>query len=842
MQLPDDPRWSPLTRSAVVVALFALAQLARLRLRVPSGSVSVTWGEAALIIGLYLAPAGWLPAATFIGVGAAWLLLAAVSDHKPADALHTAASMTVAVAAAAAVTTSIADPLGAAPTPVLAVALVLGSLAYLLVTAGFAALCLAQRHGVPMRALVFPALRGKLLMFVGNVVVGLVVIVMLARDPLWLLALPPGLWLLQQTYGHRLRADDERRAWEALAEATGSLNQLDEDGVAAAGVRGALTLSGAERVQLDVVRPGGPGRRFVGESSGVVVEIDAVPEPDRATGPGTTVFDPDATDDAFHSVAAGNRTVNRPLSVGEISVGELRIWYPGPAMPGPREQLAMATFADALGGALHDAATHRELRLLTDRSSHAAVHDPLTGLTNRAALLTQGESLLRLLDRGEPVALLLLDIDHFKEVNETLGHSAGDQLLVAAANRLTGLTRPGELLARLGGDEFALLTPIRSMAARAGPGGAAPASAGGTTAPDPPPGVGPGPLPTAVLRAREIVERLAVPIEVAGVQLVVEASVGVVVAGAGMSDMAELVRRADIAMYHAKDGGVSVAAYDDATDAASTDELALLAELREALATNDQLCLALQPAVDLVTGMPTGVEALIRWHHPRRGWLMPGDFIRVVEGSELLRPFTRYVVDRALTAAADWAGQGLELPISVNVSARSLLDRQLAGEIAELLRRHRVPAHRLVLEITETVVMSEQDVIDEVLAELRAMGVQLSVDDFGTGYSSLTFLTRVAVNELKIDRSFVGRMADSTEAAAIVRTTVDLGRALGLRVVAEGVETAAQRLALADLGCNAAQGYHFCKPLPSDKIVPALRLLGEAAPARVLALRADDAS
>jgi EAL domain-containing protein (putative c-di-GMP-specific phosphodiesterase class I) len=306
--------------------------------------------------------------------------------------------------------------------------------------------------------------------------------------------------------------------------------------------------------------------------------------------------------------------------------------------------------------------------------------------------------------------------------------------------------------------------------------------------------------------------------------------------------MTELLRRADIALYHAKAGGGGVTWYDSAQDGASTDQLTLLAELREALDRNDQLVLALQPAVDLVTGAATGVEALVRWRHPRRGRLLPGDFVRAVENSELLAAFTRYVVDRALAVAAEWAGQGLDVPVAVNLSARSLLDPRLPADVAELLRRHRVPAGRLVLEITETVVMSELEIIDEVLAGLREQGVRLSVDDFGTGYSSLNFLTRVPVDELKVDRAFVAKMVDSPQAAAVVRATVELGRELGLRVVAEGVETADQRAALTALGCAAAQGFHFFKPMPPDKIVAVLRSLHSTAQANVVPLRADGVS
>jgi predicted signal transduction protein with EAL and GGDEF domain len=343
-------------------------------------------------------------------------------------------------------------------------------------------------------------------------------------------------------------------------------------------------------------------------------------------------------------------------------------------------------------------------------------------------------------------------------------------------------------------------------------------------------------------RAHDLAAKLSVPAEIAGIRLSVEAAVGVVVANAGCFDVVELVRRAEIALSAAKRSEVAVMAYDDAQDIASTDHLAMLAELRDALAVDDQIVLALQPAVDLETGAPTGVEALSRWHHPRRGSLPPIEFIRVVERSELLGPFTRYMLDHSLAAAAAWSAAGLDLPVSVNVAARSLLDRSFPAQVAEALKRHGMPAHRLVLEITETVAVSEQAIVDQVVNGLRQLGVQLSVDDFGTGYSSLAILERMPVDELKVDRSFVAGMADSPRSAAIVRFAVELGRSLDLRVVAEGVETADQRAALAKLGCTAAQGYHFCKPLPADKIVEALRSLDAGASGNVVPLRADGAS
>ncbi|MEV0727809.1 EAL domain-containing protein [Polymorphospora sp. NPDC050346] len=791
-----------LARLGIVAVVFAAGQLARLRLRVGSGGVSVTWGEAALIVGLHLVPAGWLPAATLVGAGVAWSILAALDGRRGVlEVLHCVASLTTAVGVAAAVTQALAPPLGAPLSPTLAGALLLGAATYLATTTALATVTMVIRYRRPAGPLLLRILRGKLLMFAGNVLVGLAAIVMIDSDPRWLLLVPPALWLLQQTYLHRVRADDEREAWSTLATAVGGLNRLDERAVVSAALESANRVFRAERVELDVTRADGSRRRYRLASDGELA-VRAIPADTR----------PDA-DDQLHNVE---------LTAGGTRVGDLRVRFSRGATPGHREEAALSIFGAALATALHDAIIHRELRILTSRSAYEAVHDPLTKLVNRAAMLSKGDVALHRLTHEHPVALLLLDINNFKEVNDTLGHAAGDELLQVTAGRLKASMRPGELLGRLGGDEFALLVtavPVRADTAGSG-----------------------SSLPAAMRRARDIVERLAVPVEVAGVKMSVEASVGVVVAGAGAADMTELLRRADIAMYQAKNGGSNIASYDSGRDAASTDQLALLAELREALAVDNQLVLHLQPAVDLVTGEPTGVEALIRWHHPRRGTLGPGDFVRAVEGSDLLAPFTRYVVDRALTVAAEWARAGLDVPISVNLSARSLLDQRLPAEVGESLRRHQVPAHRLVLEITETVVMSELDVIDDVLADLRALGVQLAVDDFGTGFSSLSFLARIAVHELKVDRSFVIGMVDSPEAAAIVRTTVELAHELGLRVVAEGVETADQRTALAALGCTSAQGYHFFRPMPADKIVAVLRNMSDSAQAQILPLRVDGVS
>jgi len=799
LRRPETVSLSPAGAIGVAVLLVAAAQLARLRFRVGRGTVSVSWGETAFILGFALAPPGWLPAATLLGAVGAWVVITWLNDQRVvADLVHLAASLSLGAAAATAVTYAVTGPSAPVASARAQVGLIAGAFAYLIVTLGLAVLTLSLHRDAPPAQIAARALHAKLPMFVGNVLVGLLSLFALLNQPLWLLALPPSLWLLQRTYRYHLCAEEERRIWEAFARATRTLGGPSELAVAAAGLRGALDVFGARRVEIEVLRRGGSPRRYAADG--------ASHDPTPGAGPGPVI--------------------TRAMTVGGTEVGELTVWLTEPTLPVARDELAVSAYGDALAGALHDAAAHERLAQLEEKVAHDGVHDPLTGLANRSALLADGDALLRSFHRDRQVGLLLLDLNDFREVNGTLGHRAGDEMLCTVAERLTDLAREQELVARLGDDEFAVLLPtIATLTDSATPLHEVP-----------------NPLPRAVRRARELVDQLGLPMEIGGVRLVTEIAVGVAVSSAGGTDLAELIRRAGIALDQAKELHVGVAAYDSARDATSTDHLALPAELYDALSTDDQLVLALQPEVDLQTGAPTGVEALIRWQHPRRGMLSPNDFIDTIEHGELLAPFTRYVLDHALAAAADWAGHGLDLPVSVNMSARSLLDATLPAQVADALRRHRLGAGRLVLEITESVAVSDQEVVDEVIAALRAMGVQISVDDFGTGFSSLSFVTRVTVDELKVDRSFVTDMTDSAAAAAVVRGAVELGARLGARVVAEGVETADQRAALLALGCTSAQGYHFSRPLPADKIVAALNQLAQAAPPKVIPLRVDGAS
>jgi diguanylate cyclase (GGDEF)-like protein len=763
------------------VGLVAVAKTVTLRLRVGSERFMFAWGEAALVVIFGLLEPAWVAPAVMLGVLVSQLMtrasLVKLAYNSAGHGLAAAVAVTVAM---------IAGLDGLTPlTPRVAAIVCLAVVGYVALTTVLASGAVAAASGSRFVVVVTRGIGVTTLMMVGNVAVGLLVVSLGITDLRWLAAVPPLLWLLNETYKARLRAVEERRAWQELAAATHRLNLLDRGEVLAAAARSACRLFSPDAVEI-ICRQ--PAHTVVGTPGGALMERG---------------------DPAALELRQYGHVITRSLSGAGDPVGELRLRFQHPVRLRQREHLALSTFADALGAALQNAAAHAELREMADRKAYEAAHDPLTGLANRTRLMEFGESALRSVTGSEPaghVALLLLDLNRFKDVNDALGHAAGDQVLQGTAQRLAGAAQPGELLARLGGDEFAVVIPALPEASH--------------------------PAQHAATRGRTLLNSLARPTEVAGVALSMEAAVGVVTVPAGSCDMTELLRRADVAMYQAKRSGQMVATYDASRDGASTDRLALAAELRDALQVTDQLVLELQPAVDLVTGAPVGAEVLVRWHHPRRGLLLPGDFIGVVEQSELVAPFTRYVVDRALRLAASWSREGLDVPVAVNLSARSLLDRRLPADIAELLGRHKVAPHRLVLEITETVMMTELDVIDDVLTALREIGTQIAVDDFGTGYSSLTFLARFPVHEVKVDRAFVAKMVDSPEARAIVRTTVELARSLNLRTVAEGVETAEQRAALVEMGCDAAQGYHFFAPMPAEKTSHVLWTLMNSAEAR----------
>jgi diguanylate cyclase (GGDEF)-like protein/PAS domain S-box-containing protein len=420
--------------------------------------------------------------------------------------------------------------------------------------------------------------------------------------------------------------------------------------------------------------------------------------------------------------------------------------------------------------------------------AHQAAHDGLTGLPNRTLLRTRLQQVLPGSDKNDraPMALLLLDLDRFKEVNDTLGHQVGDVLLQQIGCRLQGAVRAADLVARLGGDEFAVLLPATDAAG-------------------------------AALVAECLVRVLQAPFVLEGQPIDVDASIGIAVAPEHGQDADTVLRCADVAMYQAKRAGTGVALYSAADDEHRPDRLALLGELRNAI-DNDELLLHYQPKLDLRDGKLIGVEALVRWQHPQRGFMPPMEFIPLAEQTGLIHPLSRWVLEAALKQHQAWRRVGIDVPVAVNLSRRTLHDPQLPAMVADALARWDVAAGALVLEITESSLMADPVRAGENLSQLRGLGVRISIDDFGTGYSSLASLKNLSVDELKIDQSFVQAMASDVSSRAIVRAIIDLADALKLRVVAEGVEDRATWDVLAGLGCEIAQGYFLSRPLAADTL------------------------
>jgi len=420
-------------------------------------------------------------------------------------------------------------------------------------------------------------------------------------------------------------------------------------------------------------------------------------------------------------------------------------------------------------------------------SEHQALHDGLTGLPNRALFRDRVDRALSAAHRegGQPV-VMLLDLDRFKEINDALGHHHGDAVLRQIGPRIAGVLRSSDTVARLGGDEFAVLLPA---------------------APDAEAGAEVG---------EKILRALSEPFRVGGAELEIEASLGIAVFPEHGADVDSLIQRADGAMYAAKTtrAGHDVVGFarDDRPD-----PLALAGDLRRAL-DDGELAVVYQPKVDLTTGRVHSVEALVRWEHPSRGLVLPASFVSHAEHTGLIRPLTMHVLEAALAQVGDWRRAGLDLRVAVNLSVRNLLDRGLPDDVARLLAKWDVPAAALELELTESTIMADPARARSIIEALHELGVGLSIDDFGTGWSSLGNLRQLPVDEIKIDRSFVTGMADDGDDATIVRSTIDLGRNLGLRVVAEGVEDERVSDQLTALGCDLGQGYHFSRPMAGDDV------------------------
>ncbi|MCM0674200.1 bifunctional diguanylate cyclase/phosphodiesterase [Micromonospora phytophila] len=746
-----------------LVSLVAVGFRVTVRVRIRATHHNIAWTETAVMIGLAVAPMSMVVLATGVGVAIATALTRVVPLRA---AFGVGKNMIVATAAGLVLNATgwqVGEAGSSGVVGPLAIAYVAAVVVDELITLPVIAMATGTRLGALFREDLGLRLAGalaRLLVIIGTVLI-------LRIDSRLLLTVPPLVLSLHLLHSSRVRGRTEQQAWQRLARTTDALNVVDLDKVLTTAVTQAAELFSADEIEIEL-REGG---RTVRGGAGTITYDGPAGEPTTVAG---TV------------VPAALEGHDRA-----VDVGVLRLRFRGPVQLSERERYTLRTFASALCTAVRNAQAYAELARVADEHAYAATHDALTGLANRRHLLDQGTEQLSTRHADGVTALVLIDLNHFKEVNDTLGHAAGDQVLVQVAARLRSAAQDSDLVARLGGDEFAVL--LRGLPAPA----------------------------VAAHRAETLLAALHEPFDLDGMRISVEASGGIAAAPA-TGGVAELLRRADVAMYQAKRAGQRISTYAPTRDTADLGRLALGGDLPRAVADHE-FTVNFQPIVDLGTGAVTGAEALARWHHPTHGMIDPLRFLEAVERSGLLPAFAEAILDQALIAASGWRDAGFDVPVAVNVSPRSLLDARFPGSVLARLRAHDLPPDRLVLELTETLTLSQLDVVDRVLSRLRDEGVRLALDDFGTGYSSLSLLSRIPVHELKIDRSFVTAMESSAEAAAVIRSTLDLGRSLNLAVVAEGVESEPQRRALWELGCAAGQGHLFARPMPAGTLLATLR-------------------
>ncbi|MEG3634516.1 putative bifunctional diguanylate cyclase/phosphodiesterase [Micromonospora palythoicola] len=760
------PSYGTLTATmiwAALISLVAVGFTAKVRVRIRATNHYIAWTDTAMLIAFAVAPIPVVILATGLGVAIA-TTLARLAPIK--RVFGVAKNMLIATAAGMVLQLFAWSPSSPNVTETV-VALAAAYLTVVLLDEIITMPVIAMATGTSLWKLVHENWDVRLTAALTRPVIIIGAILIVRINFLWLLAVPPLVLSLHLLVSTRVRSRTEQKAWQRLAQTTDALNVVELDEVLTTAVTRAAELFSADEVEVElrdtdrVVRGGADGVTYDGSAAEPTTVQGAV-VPARLEGHDKTV-----------------------------DVGMLRLRFRGPVKLSEREQYTLYTFASALCTAIRNAQAYAELARVAQAHAHDATHDALTGLPNRRHLLDAGNDHLNQRHADGVTALVLIDLNHFKEVNDTLGHTAGDQMLAAVAERLRAAAHADDLVARLGGDEFAVL--LRALPAPA----------------------------VAAHRAETLLAALHEPFDIDGMRINVEASGGIAAAPA-TGGMVELLRRADVAMYQAKRAGQRLASYASARDTADLGRLRLGGDLTRAVADHE-FTVKFQPIVDLGTGEVIAAEALARWRHPTHGMIDPLRFLETVERSGLLPAFAEAILDQALVAAGTWRDAGFDVPVAVNVSPRSLLDTRFPDSVLARLRAHDLPPDRLILELTETLTLSQLDVVDRVLTRLRAAGVRLALDDFGTGYSSLSLLSRIPVHQLKIDRSFVTGMESSTEAAAIIRSTLDLGRSLDLAVVAEGVEREAQRRTLWELGCAAGQGHLFARPLPAGTLLAALQ-------------------
>ncbi len=539
------------------------------------------------------------------------------------------------------------------------------------------------------------------------------------------------------------------------------------------------------RIVFDAIHPDAPAG-LPDNSDDIKEAVDGTAVAGR-TKVGSDVID-GMRSDGVSAIEVYLPIVSRSAGLGVVGV--LEMYIPYDPIAASNAASSRRTYFVLLGGllalwlvvAVILWSVTRRIHRQSDINRHLALHDPLTGMPNRALFADRVTHALASHARtGLPVSVAIVDLDRFKEVNDTLGHANGDRLLMCVALRMIQELRPGDTAARLGGDEFGLVLP----------------------------GVGSE-------HARSILDRIqqviGVELELEGIPVTPDASIGWAEWPEHGEDVDHLLHNADLALYAAKDASMGVVRYSDELQPADVSRLGLVAELRQAVARSN-FELHYQPKIDIQSGQLVGFEALVRWLHSERGLLPPSEFVSVLETTSLIGPLTRWVFDSAVAQLAAWGEAAGNLSVAVNVSVRNLRDPTMASWFVERLAIHDIDPSRVIIEITETAIATDPRRVMEHISQLESAGIRISLDDFGQGYTSLSQLSTLRVNELKIDREFISSMHDSLKDNAIVASVIELGHRLGLNVVAEGVESTEELDVLRSLGCDVAQGFLFSKPL-----------------------------
>ena len=780
-------------RLVLGAGVFFLGEHALFEIRTGHDNRSFTWAETACVV--TLAAVGW-PWALLLGPPA--VAVAHLVRRRPlVKVAFNAGSCTIGLATASVV----ASTLGVESARVVLqrpsswIALAAAGASYFLVTTGLVSIVVAWSQGVRVEDIHRRDLPLNALVGAGNLAAGVLVVAAAVVQPALLVPVPLLLALLGLLYRSYLKASNDRDTWEALLTASRELLEIDVDRILPLILERTAEIFDAEFVDVLTVHDGASDL-WAWSRGGVLRQEQGDPFLIAGTFWGRAISDREPFDLQLDRAPAATRAelaeigltscLVAPLLVQGECAGTLRIGFGGRMRFGTRERQVFSMFANNVSAALRNAR-------LFDGMRDMALHDHLTGLANRTMLLDRLETARRRAERdGTKVGVLFMDLDRFKVVNDSLGHDVGDQLLVAASRRICSVLRADDMATRFGGDEFVVLCE------------------------------GLGDEHEASEVADRITDALRAPFVLSGQDVFVTASVGVAVAEGGDWLPVTLIRDADAAMYRAKDGGrAKTEVFDHAMRAGIVDRLEIESDLRHAIQRR-QLRLHFQPTVRTTDQTITGTEALVRWQHPVRGLVPPLEFIGIAEETGYIREIGAWVLDEACRQLSLWRRTpGLldeSFQMAVNVSTHQMAMASLVDDVRETLARHGVPASALCLEITESALLHDTPEVRENIDGLRAIGVRLALDDFGTGYSALSYLHRLPVEILKIDRSFIQHIAEGAKERAIVTGMVELAHAIGMRVVAEGVETAGQLSELRRIGCDVVQGWYIARAAEASEV------------------------